>query len=94
MKKLLLITTLFWSLNGEANPETLKACDLALNACGQYVQTLTEENALLRQQAIELRRQREEALKQAEGNISEPLLPGWAWLLIGIGGGAAIGGAL
>lgn len=76
-------------LGEEAVQRQLQACDLALNACGELVQSDESEidiqNRLIAVQKAHIKDQND-AITRLEG--SQSLLPGWAWGVIG--GGAAM----
>ena len=61
----------------------LKACDLALNACRDVVKAQDE-------QITQLKQDNQAFADALEANTKDPLLPTWAWVLIGAAAGVIV----
>lgn len=85
--KYLIITVLVLQLAagtayGGSKPSS--ACDLALNAC-------LELNTAYDAQVLQLKKDNALLADALASSIKEPLLPTWAWVVLGVAVGAMVG---
>lgn len=72
----------------------LADCTSQLAVCDKYVKVLKEENTVLYDLNTTYKRERDEAIKKAQDNVSSPLIPWYVYGLIGFAGGVVLGAQL